>query len=189
MAVNGNIQSCDRFHRLKHSVSLSCSIVNELNYGCPGDCPGNIACYLPIKAANSRYIDVCDHWPFRLPKMQDQQSLTLRWRSLSEWGRECVAFSFAYKGSLSLIYERLHPIATQIAQEVRPKIIDSPLTLIFRMGQGVFLTGFWLWRRPIHQKRTTIYQCQYCAISNRISECDHKQKYPKTGTGVSNQRN
>jgi len=32
------------------------------------------------------------------------------------------------------------------------------LTLIFRMGQGSSLSCFWIWRRPIHQKRTMAYQ-------------------------------
>jgi hypothetical protein len=74
--------------------------------------------------------------------MQDQKSLTLHWRSFSEWGRECVTSSFAYKDRLYRIYECLHPIATQITRDARPKIIDSPLTLICRMGQGAFLTCF-----------------------------------------------
>ena len=144
MVVNGYIQSCDQLYRLKDSVLLSCSFENELNCGCLGGCCGNVACDLPMKAANSRYIDVCDHSPIRLPKMQDQKLLMLHWRSFSEWGRKNVTFFFAYKGSLYLIYERLHPIATQITHDARPKIIDSLLTLILRMRQGAFLTCFWL---------------------------------------------
>jgi len=77
VAVNGYIQSCDLFYRLKRSVSLGCSFENELNCGCPGGCRGKVTWYLPIKAANSRYIDVCDHSPIRLPKMRDPKSLTL----------------------------------------------------------------------------------------------------------------
>ena len=143
MAVNGQIHSCDRFYRLICSVSLGGSFEDEPNCGCPGGCRGNVSCYQPIKAANSRYIDVCDHSPIRLPKMQEQKSLTLCWRLFSQWGRECVTFSSAYKGSLYLIYERLHPIATQITQGASPKVIDSLLTLIFRMGQRAVLTCFW----------------------------------------------
>jgi len=30
-----------------------------------------------------------------LPYLQDHESLTLRWRSYSEWGKEPVALSFA----------------------------------------------------------------------------------------------
>ena len=157
MAVNRYIQSCNQLYRLKRSVSPRCNFRNELNCGCTGGCRGNIACYLPIKAADSRYIDFCDHSTIRLPKMQDQQSLTLRWGSFSECGRECVTFSSAYKCSLYLIYEHLHPIATQITQDARLKIIDLLLTLVFRMGQGVFIACFWLQRRPIHQERTLIY--------------------------------
>jgi len=36
--------------------------------------------YLPIKAAISFFMDVCDQAPLILPKMQDQISLTLCWR-------------------------------------------------------------------------------------------------------------
>jgi hypothetical protein len=144
VAGNGYIQSCNRFHRLKCSVLLGCSLENKLHCGYPGGCHGNVACYQPIKPANSRYIDVCDHSPIRLPKMQDQKSLSLHWCSFSEWSRVCVTFSFASEGSLYLVYEHLHRIATQITQGARPKIIDSPLTLTFRMGQGAVLTGFWL---------------------------------------------
>jgi len=78
VAVNGYIQSFDRFYWLKCSVSLGCSFENELNCGCLGGCRGNSAFYLPITAANSRYMDVCDHSPIRLPEMQVHKSLMLR---------------------------------------------------------------------------------------------------------------
>jgi len=38
--------------------------------------------YLPIKAAMSFFMDACDQAPLILPKMQDQISLTLCWRSV-----------------------------------------------------------------------------------------------------------
>jgi len=98
----------------------------------------------------------------------------LWWRSFSQWGWEHVAFSFAYKGDQYLLYECLQPIATQIAQDARPKIIDAQLTLIVGMGQGAYLSCFWLWREPIHPKKIMTNQRQYLAISNRISECDYK---------------
>jgi len=129
---------------------------------------------LPIKAAYTSVMNVSDQTPCRVTMMQSQTLLTHCWHSFSQWGRQCVTVSFAYKCSLYLIYEGLHPIATQITQDARPKIIDSPLTLIVRMWQGVCLTCFWLYRQPIHQKRTTIYLCQQFVISNRIFECDHK---------------
>ena len=54
--------------------------------------------YLPVKAANVLFIDVCDQAALRLPKMQDQKLLILRCCSFSTWGRDRVAFFFAYKG-------------------------------------------------------------------------------------------
>jgi len=54
--------------------------------------------YLPIKAASASSIDVCDHAPHTLPKMEDQESFTLRCRSFSRWGRKHVTFILAYRG-------------------------------------------------------------------------------------------
>jgi len=38
---------------------------------------GTSLAYQPIKAAKTLFIDVCDHLPSRLLKMQDQKSLLL----------------------------------------------------------------------------------------------------------------
>jgi len=61
VAVSGYIQSCDWFYWRKRSVSLGSSFEYELNCGFPGGSDENVACYLRIKAANSRNRDVCDH--------------------------------------------------------------------------------------------------------------------------------
>jgi len=74
--------------------------------------------------------------------MPDHKWFTLSWRSFSWWGRERVASSSAYKGRQYLSNDFLQPIATQITHDARPKIIDTPLTLISRMGQGVCLSIF-----------------------------------------------
>jgi len=99
VAINGYIRSYDRLYKQKCSRSLSRTFENELNCDCPGGCHRNIRCYLHIKDANSQYIDVCDHLPIRLPKMEDQKLLLLRGQSMTRWARERVALSFAYKGS------------------------------------------------------------------------------------------
>jgi len=67
----------------------------------------------------------------------------LCWGAFSEWGKECVAFSFAYKCGQYVIYESLPTIATQIAQDARIKIVDAPLMPIFRMWQELRLPFFW----------------------------------------------
>jgi hypothetical protein len=112
---------------------------------------------LPIRATNTVIIYNNDYFTFHLSDLHDQYWLTLHWCSFSEWPRNCVTFSIAYKCSLYLIYEHRHPIATQITQNARPKIIDWLLSPIFNMGQGVCLTNFWFERQPIHQKRTKTY--------------------------------
>jgi len=76
---------------------------------------------------------------FQLPDLQDQNSVMLCWRSLSEWGSKCVAFSFALKYGQYVIYDRLHPITTLITHDARAKIFDTLLTIMFRMGQGACL--------------------------------------------------
>ena len=53
---------------------------------------------LPIKHANTSVMNICNPWPLRLPKMQDQKSLTLHWRSFPGWCRECLSSFFDYKG-------------------------------------------------------------------------------------------
>jgi len=50
--------------------------------------------YLPIIAANSSFIDVCDQEPFWLPEMQDQQLLTLCWRSFFRWWQGACCYLF-----------------------------------------------------------------------------------------------
>ena len=53
---------------------------------------------LPIKAANTSIIDnSCTTAP-GWHKIQHPKSLTLCWRSFSDWGCDHVAFSFAHKG-------------------------------------------------------------------------------------------
>jgi len=65
-----------------------------------------------------------------LPDLQTQNSFTLWWCSFSEWGRERFALSFIYKACQYLMDEWPQPIATKIMHNARPKIVDSPLTLI-----------------------------------------------------------
>jgi len=91
---------------------------------------------LPILAANTLRMHYNSLVTDGLGDLQDQKSLTLCWHSFSESGRECIAFSFAYQGSVSIIYECLHTITTQVNHDTRPNIVDDPLTPIFRMGQG-----------------------------------------------------
>ena len=58
-----------------------------------------ISCtYLPIKAAISVFMDVCDQAPLIILKMQDQISLTLCWRSFSGCGWECEYACLAHQG-------------------------------------------------------------------------------------------
>jgi len=55
-----------------------------------------------IKTVKMRYIVSHGHIVLWLTMIQVQQSLTLRWRSLSGWGREHVGFSFSIKAANNL---------------------------------------------------------------------------------------
>ena len=72
------------------------------------------------------------------------------WHSYSRWGRERVASAFAYKGGQYVSYASLEPMSALITQDARPEIVDAPLTLISRIGQGAFVYIFWSQRRPVH---------------------------------------
>jgi len=85
---------------------------------------------LPIKVAKNSVLtdyNLSEGW---LPMTHDHKSLTLRWRSLSWWGREGIAICFAYKGGQGFLCDWLQPIGGGISQDAWPKIVDAPLTLI-----------------------------------------------------------
>jgi len=90
---------------------------------------------LPRKAASTLLRDSSNQVTFQLPFLQDIKSLTLHWRSFSGWGREHDGIIFDMEGSQYLGDEWLQPFATEITHDAQPKIVETPLTLIFRMGQ------------------------------------------------------
>jgi hypothetical protein len=49
--------------------------------------------------------------------MNGQQSLTLRWRSISRWGGERITLFFIGKDSKYFVYDCVHPVAPQIIQD------------------------------------------------------------------------
>jgi len=85
---------------------------------------------MPEIAAITLYMNYCLTAIHRLPKMQNQKSLTIHSHSFAGWGRECVAFVFALKGGQYLINECLQSIATDITQDEKLNISDATLTLI-----------------------------------------------------------
>jgi len=85
----------------------------------------------------------------QLPDLQDQKLLTLLWPSFSWSGRESLAFFLAYKGGQYLQYALKHQNLWSITWLTRPKFFDTPLTLIFMIGQAEYGFLFGLWRQPI----------------------------------------
>jgi len=80
--------------------------------------------------------------PFRVPRMQDQTSLTLHWHSLSGWGREHVAIILTYKGGQ--YFDHVKPRLKQfwITRLTRPEIVDAPLMLILRRAYPQYALGW-----------------------------------------------
>ena len=61
---------------------------------------------------------------------------------VSSCGIKDIVYYFGLKGSHYFTYEFGPPSIIQINQDARPEIIDAPLTLVFRIGQGVCFFGF-----------------------------------------------
>jgi len=97
---------------------------------------------LPRNVDSTLVMDSSDRVTFQLQYIHDQKLLTLHWCSFSVWGRERDAIVFDLKGSQYPVYEWLQPIATKVIQDAQPKIVDTPLALIFRMGSDHVVYSF-----------------------------------------------
>ena len=53
-------------------------------------------------------------------------------------GAASISVCFAYKGRQYFVYVNVQPIGSQITQDPWPRIVDTPLRLIFMMVQGAF---------------------------------------------------
>lgn len=128
------------------------------------------------------YIDSNGHITLWSHILTGQKSLILRWCSFTKWGREHLAFFFAYKGSqyVDYVLQQLNYIS--ITWRTRPIILDALLTLIFRNGQGVCLFPFWLSKYRIHRQKTMTELTQYFSIHSRMLECTHKWNNQKSTT-------
>jgi len=74
-----------------------------------------------------------------VPNMHYQWLLTLCWCWLSGYNREQIAVLVSPEGCQYLINGYLWPIRTLITYDGKLKIIDTPLTLIFRFGALIML--------------------------------------------------
>ena len=81
--------------------------------------------------------------------MESQKLLMLRWWSFSRSGRERVTVSSAFIGSQFYAYAYQWTNHFSFTWLTRQKIVDAPLTLIFRMGQCRSNFLFWIEIRPI----------------------------------------
>jgi len=103
------------------------------------------------KVAITSYKNLGHPAAFILIRIQDRKSLMLHWYWFSWRGSECVSMVFSTEGSQYFIYVHFWPVATWIAQDGKPEIVDAALTLIFRMGQWLGHLLFCVQRMPISQ--------------------------------------
>ena len=111
-----------------------------------------------------------------LRNMQDQILLTLGWCSVSWWGNLCVLQCFKWNGSHDTVYEFWPHCDTLITQDPTAKIIDTQLTLIFRMGQEACRYYFYLEWQPLPRlwMAATYHHLGYpiCTAKNRWCSVD-----------------
>jgi len=62
-----------------------------------------------------------------------------------------------YKNSQHNVDKQYQPFRTEINHDARPTIVDTQLTLNFKMGQGANLCLIWSLRQPMHPKQTLTY--------------------------------
>jgi len=108
------------FCLLRQSIVLLCAQISVWCLDYPGwktknhwcsveaqfqDGAGSVPLFLlPPNAANTSFMDVCNKSLLKCPKMQSWKLWMLCWYSLSEWGSDRVAFSFASKGCQCISY-------------------------------------------------------------------------------------
>ena len=74
---------------------------------------------LRIQVAKSPFMTMCNQSPHKLPKMQDQESLTLPWRWFPGWGRERVFPYCDYKGGWYIQTEKWPTIVNILHLTIR----------------------------------------------------------------------
>jgi len=81
--------------------------------------------------------------------MHSHNWLMFRWRLFSQWGSDRIIYSFAREGYRYIGYGLQRPRYFPIPAVTRLQIIDAPLMLIFRMGQGACCCYIWPNRQPL----------------------------------------
>jgi len=104
---------------------------------------------LPIQAANIVIKSVCCCTAFEWSTMQNQQSLTLRWRLVLDGSSDIVAVPGAYDCSQYSDYGLTLSHSPGIIHDTTPEIGDAPLTLISRLLQQACCLPFYIYRERI----------------------------------------
>jgi len=91
--------------------------------------------FLLIKATDTLIMYHCDQVFISSWDLQDQKSLTVRWRSFLECGKDHVSFLFTYYVSQYIQFGRLWLCSPCIGENASLKIVDAPLMLTIKKYQ------------------------------------------------------
>jgi len=105
--------------------------------------------FVPIKAANTSIIAQSRRTAVGLSKMEEQTLLMLCWRAFSRDGSDVDASIFGLRGSEYFGYVPQRTCHLLIIKLTRPKMVDTALTLISRMGQQACDYSCYLSKQPI----------------------------------------
>jgi len=87
-------------------------------------------------------VNYCKTLPFREPKIHSEIWLTLGGHSISEGGSDCTTSLFEDKGCQYAVYNSVQQFTTVITVDENSSVINAPLTLIWMIGQGVWLYDY-----------------------------------------------
>jgi len=105
---------------------------------------------LPINTADTLIMDNSEQIASQTTYLHNQKSLTLCWRSFQACRCYHVTFSFAYQVGRYVSYGQQQANRFPINSLTRPKIVEAPLTLIFRTSLSPYRCLFCLNRLAIH---------------------------------------
>jgi hypothetical protein len=105
------------------------------------------------------------------PGVSDGISSCCWWCTLSWWGKESTAFSFANTGGQYDDYRWQRLIHILISWRTGRTIVDAPLTLIVMIGKGEYRILFCQWRQPLRWLWMTTTNLHFNNLTWRTMNC------------------
>jgi len=131
--------------------------------------------FWPLQAANTFSTPYRSQVSDQLSFLHNKKFLMDFWHSVSESGRERIAWCLAYTGNLFINSEFLQPLDMQSNHDARLNIVDTLLTLIFSMRQGVCYSLYCVQIQPMPHLWRSASNCHsdYSRVSkgSRLPGC------------------